>query len=328
MNAEPKLPDDYPVPFRLRMPVLIGVLTGLLLRLTFSGKPGDVFAAMTASFILLAPVVVGAVTVYAAETQQRRTWGYYAFAGFTANVFFILGTMIALIEGLICALLIAPLFGAVGALGGLAMGAICRVTNWPRQAVTCIAVLPMLLALAEHELPLPQRFDTVERTRVVAAAPEAIWRHLETVRDIRPQELEHAWMYRIGVPLPTLAVTESGAGAPVRHVRMGEGIHFDQVAAEWEPNRRVRWVYRFEKDSFPPAALDDHVMIGGRYFDLVDTEYALAPVAGGTELRIRMRYRVSTQFNWYAEPIAAWLIGNFADVVLGFYAARSEQSPG
>ena len=35
-------------------------------------------------------------------------------------------------------------------------------------------------------------------------------------------------------------------------------------------------------------------------------------------------YRVSTQFNWYAGPIAALLIGNFSEVILAFYRRRSE----
>lgn len=41
---------------------------------------------------------------------------------------------------------------------------------------------------------------------------------------------------------------------------------------------------------------------------------------------MRWRYRVSTMFNWYAQPIARWLIGNFADVILGFYAGRAEST--
>jgi hypothetical protein len=106
---------------------------------------------------------------------------------------------------------------------------------------------------------------------------------------------------------------------------MGRGIRFDQVAEQWRPNEHVRWVYRFTDASFPPRALDDHVRIGGHYFDLIDTDYTLRPLGDGrTELRVRMRCRVSTMFNWYAEPIARWLIGNFEDVILGFYARRAE----
>ena len=101
----------------------------------------------------------------------------------------------------------------------------------------------------------------------------------------------------MGVPLPTSAVTQSTNGIEIRHITMGKGVHFDQVAAEWQPNQRIRWLYRFSADSFPAGALDDHVKIGGAYFDVLDTEYSLRDVKGGTELRVRMSYRVSTAMN-------------------------------
>ena len=82
----------------------------------------------------------------------------------------------------------------------------------------------------------------------------------------------------------------------------------------------------FSDDSFPAGALDDHVRIGGHYFDLGETQYSLSNSDGQIRLRIRMKYRVSTRFNWYAGPIADLLVGNFADVVLRFYARRAEQA--
>ena len=47
------------------------------------------------------------------------------------------------------------------------------------------------------------------------------------------------------------AVTELADGTEVRHITMGKGIHFDQIAADWQPNHRVRWLYRFASDSSP-----------------------------------------------------------------------------
>jgi hypothetical protein len=105
---------------------------------------------------------------------------------------------------------------------------------------------------------------------------------------------------------------------------MGNGIHFDQVASVWEPGRRVLRTYRFCENSFPPHALDDHVRIGGRHFDVLDTEYTLSEIGSGTLLRVRMRYRVSTNFNWYVRPIAQFLVRNFEETALAFYARRAE----
>ena len=185
------------------------------------------------------------------------------------------------------------------------------------------AALPLLLGGFEQYLPVPQDVHSVERTSIVSASPERIWSQLVVAENIRPSEIGSAWMYRIGVPLPQSAVTELIAGKEVRHIRMGKGIHFDQVAADWEPNRRIRWLYRFSKDSFPAGALDDHVRIGEAHFDILDTEYALRQLPGGTELRVRMNYRVSTPFNWYARPVAEILVTNFEEAALSFYAHRA-----
>jgi hypothetical protein len=180
-----------------------------------------------------------------------------------------------------------------------------------------------LLGGFEQRLPLPQTVLQEERVLVVAAPAAAVWNQLMSARDIQPEEMNQAWMYRIGVPLPRSAITENQAGALIRHITMGKAIRFDQVATDWVPNRRVLWTYRFTKDSFPPQALDDHVRIGGTYFDVLDTEYALRDFPGGTKIHVSMHYRVSTNFNWYVRPIAAFLVGNFEQAALNFYAKRA-----
>ncbi len=312
------------LPYSRWWPVAAGVTTGIVLRLIFSGRPGGPYSAMMSSFILLVPLLVGAATVYVAEIQHRRSWAYYAWAPVSANLLFVLGTMAIMIEGLICAILIVPLFGAVGAIGGLIMGAVCRKTHWPRQALYGVTVLPIVMGGLEQHIPLPDREVTIEHARVVRASPADVWRQLENARDIGPEEVDRAWVYRIGIPVPIAGVTERTTEGMIRHITMGSGIHFDEIAAEWQPERHVRWVNRFVADSFPPNALDDHVKIGGRYFGIGDTDYTLVPIGGATELRMTVRYRLSTTFNWYAGPILDLLISNFEDVILGFYAHRAE----
>jgi hypothetical protein len=72
------------------------------------------------------------------------------------------------------------------------------------------------------------------------------------------------------------------------------------------------------------APLDDHVRIGGRYFDVIDTAYTIGEIPIGSSLRVVMHYRVSTNFNWYVRPIAAFLVTNFENTALAFYAHRAE----
>ena len=312
------------LPFSNWWPLLVGAIAGVAMRLLFWQGPGDPYSAMMGSFVYLVPLFVGVVTVYIAETQQRRTWIYYIWAPFLANVFFVIGTLLILVEGWICAIVVLPLLAILGSFGGVLMGIVCRTTNWPKQTLYSFAVLPLVFGGLEASVPLPERLSRIERTVIIHATPSEVWQQIHSAHDIKPEEVNLAWAYRIGVPMPLAGVTQQTPTGLVRKITMGKGIHFEQVVAEWQENKYVRWTYRFDEDSFPTGALDDHVKIGGLYFDFNDTSYTLTPRGGGTELTLRMQYRISTQFNWYADTVARLLLGNVEEVLLNFYRQRSE----
>jgi hypothetical protein len=305
-------------------PLAIGVVVGIALRLVFSGRAGGPYNAMMSSFTLLVPALVGAVTVVTAEWTRRRSWAYYFFTAALANALFVFGTLALSIEGLICCVLAVPLFAVLGGISGLLTGALCRWGHWPRNSIYGLAILPLTLGAFEQHISLPDTILAAEQSRSVAASPDKVWARLLSTEAIRPEEMDGAWMYRIGVPLPLSAASEERNGELVRHVRMGKEIHFDQVATDWKAGHRVLWTYRFTKDSFPPHALDDHVRIGGRYFDVIDTEYAIEATPDGSNVRVVMHYRVSTNYNWYVRPIAKFLVLNFEKTALAFYANRAE----
>ncbi|KPU92648.1 polyketide cyclase [Variovorax paradoxus] len=317
-------PPKRRLPFRWFWPMLAGAAIAFVLRLAFSGAPGHGYSAMLGTFIFLAPALCGAVTVYVAERIERRSWTYYLVAPWLSTALFVLGTLFVFIEGLICAIVVVPVFAVMGSLGGFAMGLVCRVTNWPKPALYSFAVLPLVLGAIEPQFPNPERLSSTARTLFIAAPPERVWHEINNAGAIRPEELGDAWAYRIGVPMPVSGVTQETPEGRVRMVRWQKQVHFEELVTEWEPARHVRWRYRFAPDSFPAGALDDHVMIGGHYFDLRESGYTLVPRDGGTELRLDVSWRVSTRFNWYADRLAQFLLGDFSEHILRFYKARSE----
>lgn len=304
-------------------PLLCGVLVGLGMRLVFSAKAGDPYTTMLVSFLLLAPLIVGMVAVYVVERQERKHAGYHFGMGVLANVFFVTGTLVMGLEGAICAIFAAPLFAIIGGIGGVFMGLICRYLKRPGPTLYGIALLPLVLGAIEN--PHPEgRIERIERRVLIAAPPAEVWRQLMTADAIRPDEVDAAWTYRIGVPKPLAGVVRQTPTGLVREVRMGKGIHFQQMSTDWQPQRYVHWQYHFDADSVPAGALDDHVRIGGQYFDLLDTAYTLTPRAGGTELAMSLDYRVSTAFDWYAAPLGRWLLGGQSETLLSFYRRRAE----
>jgi hypothetical protein len=312
------------LPMLKRYPVIAGAAAGVLLRLMFSGNGGSRWSAMAAAFIFTAPILVGMVTVYLAERERRRDWGYYLYASFFANVLFVGGTLLLFIEGWICAVVIIPMFAVLGTVGGLAMGLICRLTQWPRRSLYSFATLPFLAVALAPFIPTPTRLGTIKRMVHVSAPPSVVWRQLNRMDDIRAEEMSDALALRIGVPMPMSAMTHQTPTGLVRESRWGKQVHFDEIIEEWQPARYLRWTYRFAGDSFPREALDDHVVIGGHYFDVLDTSFGLQPDGEATLLSTTVHYRISTQFNFYADWVAQLLLGNLSEVGLRLYKARAE----
>ncbi len=138
------------------------------------------------------------------------------------------------------------------------------------------------------------------------------------------QESQYAGSIAQKIGMPTL---KSGAlrrayGGYLRRSFSGKNIYFDEPIIEQVPNHYLRWGYQFYPDSFPPGSMDEHVVIGGEYFDLLDTDFTLTPLPDGkTQMRIRIGFRVSTGFNFYAVPAAKLVLGNFAETAFAFYDA-------
>jgi hypothetical protein len=80
-------------------------------------------------------------------------------------------------------------------------------------------------------------------------------------------------------------------------------------------------------NSFPEGSLDEHVKIGGQYFDLYDTTFNLVPISSDlTRLEIISHYRVTTGVNFYSVPIARFIAHDFMSTILHLYKLRSERS--
>lgn len=320
------------LPFPKWWPIVAGALLGVLLRLAYLGgalltpasEAVGPYGVMMGAFIYFAPLAVGAITVYLAERQYRRTWGYYIVAGMSANALFAIGTMVALLEGIICVIVVLPLFAMIGMVGSLIMGAVCRLTGWPKQAAYSFALLPLVLGAIEPTANLPVRLRTIERSVMVDAPREVVWDQLMNVRDIRSEEVEDGIAFRIGVPPPVSALSANVDGQPVRRISMGKQVHFDQIETQRRERQYIRWTQRFYPDSFPPGSFDEHVVMGGEYFDVDAVAYTLATEGSATRLTLTMHYRVSTRFNWYADAVARLVLGNLEEVLLGVYRQRSQ----
>ncbi len=306
--------------YGLVMRVLLGHMQGLAKWLGISLDTGYV---MTMGFVYATPLVVGALTIYAMR-RVRPTWTQAAFTPWLSTGLMMLGAMFTALEGAICIVLMTPVFLAIASLGGLLMKLALKHSRLGSMQVGLLATLPLLMAVIDGPMS-EERWQQIDRSIVVEAAPERVWGEIVAARDIRREEFPRTWIHLIGVPRPVEGVQHETPTGEVRESRWERGVQFVGRVTERVEARRLAWRYEFSPDSFPPGTMDEHVVIGGRYFDLGETRFTLTPIEGGrTRLDIHASFRVTTSFNGYAVAVADFLGGDFVDGLLTLYKRRSE----
>ena len=323
-------PASFGSGLKKRYVFLAGALYGLLMRLAFglpffgsSENKHNASEAMLWSFVCLVPLLVGALTVHFSGGRQR-SFAYVVVAPWVSLLMFVAGTALLLIEGSICIAMALPLFLSLASVGGVAMWLVSRFYRPSASVLGCLLALPLMTGSWERGQPLPQVLHETDASVQIDASPEVIWNLINHADGIRPAEMEDGLAYRMGLPYPLSARTVETAQGRVRKLRWEKGVHFDEPISDWEQNRFIRWSYSFPAGAIPAEALDEHVVIGGKYFDLVDTSYRLTPAGRGTRLDIHVTYRISTNFNWYADPWGRLLVDDAAGTILGFYKRRAE----
>lgn len=306
--------------------ILFGAAYGLAARLMVPLAPvGWNLEILSFAFLCATPVTIGAIVVYGLRDSRPSIWKMI-WAPWLAIILALLGSIIALLEGSICVILVSPLFLAASSLGGLAMGLLLRWLGHGKTTLNGFLILPLALLLVEPPVN-KQPMVLEDRVAVVVnASPQRIWAEIKNARGIQRDELAFSFAHLIGVPRPLEGYNTPTANGEFRFSTWERGVNFSAEVTEQVEHRSITWRYRFSPASFPSGSLDDHVMIGGKYFDLYDTTFNLVPVSPtSTRLEIISHYSVTTGVNFYGIPVARFIAQDFMGTIVQLYKTRSEK---
>jgi hypothetical protein len=330
--------SSWGMPRRARVLAIgAGVGYGLLGRLVFGlsyahsdgGFPDwllSSFAVMSLSFLGLVPVVIGFLEQSAPDPLPRRNVWVRAFFAPMLPVSLMLGLMALLsIEGSLCIVMALPLFLILAGVGGC-IGLIAR-RHGSKQGraggVTLMIALPYLLAPIEHRIAPRTEQREVENVVHIRAAPSVVWREIKSVRAIDADELPLHLAHVIGLPRPLEATLSRDGVGGVRSAKFERGLEFLETVSDWQPERRLS--FTITAQPAPRSALDEHVAVGGAYFDVVDGTYELEPLAdGSTLLKLKSHHRLSTHFNFYARWWTDFIMSDLQSAIMDVIRKRCE----
>lgn len=313
----------------VKIGLALGAGYGLFARLCFGMKAtGQVFAVMSSSFIFGVPVVLGFLTVWCGEYRAGYGWARRIFMPWGSSLAF-LGAALALVwEGIICIVIWLPLMLILSSLGGALAGLVRVWFPAGRERNYCAAFLalaPFIAAPLEHLRQPTTEIRTVATSIDIRASRDTIWQQIRSVPAIREDEQGFALTHLMGFPRPLEARLEGTGVGAVRNATFERGVLFVETITAWDDGRQLAFSIRADTAHIPPTTFDEHVTIGGPYFDVLSGTYALEDLGNGMiRLHLASDQRLSTRFNAYSHLWTEFLMADLQNYILRIIKRRCE----
>lgn len=325
--------------------VCLATVYGLLMRLFFGSANGFV-EVMSLAFIFIVPLGIGALTVRFSDPARIKSGVYSFFMPWLSCLALLVITIAVSIEGTICWVMAYPVFAIVAGIGGLIMRryllqrqnileeSVDEKTldsgkdfrNTGNLEVSILLLLPLFAALLERTIEFQPQVFSAYNTIDIQATDTIIWSNVTRVRDISAAEDRSGINRLLGMPRPVRAELDTLAVGGYREAIFERGLVFHETVFEYEHLRRMAFSIKADPDEIPPTAMDEHVVVGGEYFDVLEGRYELETLDNGRcRLHLSSRFVVSTAFNFYSGWWARWIMSDIQENILQVIKRRSER---
>jgi hypothetical protein len=304
--------------------VITGLIYGLALRLLGDNAEAQTFlTVMSLGFMVAGPLAIGWVTVAAMPPEHVSRLAAF-FWPFIPVLLGCIVTVLLRIEGFICVAMYLPLGLILSGVGGILATAKFRRS---KSTMAFVMLMPFVIHGTEGTIKFETEEHRVHNTIEIDAGPASIWNQIKSVPTITSDELQDSWVHKIGFPRPLDAVIDHEGVGGIRLARFERGLVFNETVDSWLPNESLSFAIAVDPKDIPPSALDEHVTIGGPFFDVLHGEYRIEHHPDGrATLHLESRFRLSTHFNAYAGMWTDLIMHQIQSDILSVIKKRSEQS--
>jgi hypothetical protein len=316
--------------------VVFAAVYGVLLRIVF-GFLGDIMGIMGLSFLVLAPLIIGFLTVILLPKRRVLGNGSAFFLPWLTTLVILIVTIACSIEGTICWIMLSPLFAIVAGVGGLIANRFRRKkieindkenydywTKPDKLSVSCLLLLPMITGTIEGERLLNREDMLITESIEIKASPSAVWKSLTNINDIKQGEKHASFASWMGFPSHTSTTLDTLAVGGKRIATYEKGLHFDETITEYKQEKRIVLDIKTDPNKIPPTVMDEHILIGGKHVDILQDVYTLEPLSNGNcVLKLSSHFFINTPFNWYAAIWAKYLMSDILSAELELIQSRA-----
>lgn len=283
------------------------------------------------AFIFSVPVSCGAISVAIGRMFGSEKWwihGVVIPAG--AVVAGLVLTLIFKIEAAICVVMAMPIVIGGTVIGGLLAHVLLpRDSSRGRLQVTFAVFLPLIAAWVEGSMHWPSETKAITNTIEIDAPAELIWPEIASVEAIPQDRIRDRWIYWIGFPKPIAATLDHPRVGGVRIATFERDVSFFEEVTEWDPPRSLSFSIHADPEFIPQSAFDRHILVGGRFYDVLDGTYRIEPLGPGRcRLHLTSNHRLTTRFNAYAAWWSMQIMDQIQGSILEVIRERAERESG
>lgn len=314
--------------------IFSGAIYGLIARAVFGffDPTEKYFEVMSKTFILGVPFSIGFISSWFGDKYPRQNVLAniigFIFTPILGSIAFVVIALMIHWEGVICFILWLPFIVPMSLVGAL-FGFIClKIITVNRNKTFCVAVvalLPFAASPLEHLQQAAAEIRTVQTQIKIHSSAETVWKQIRSVPMISEREQSYSFSHTIGFPRPLEAkLVGEGVGA-VRYATFERGVLFVETINEWDEPHRLSFSIRADTKNIPPKTFDEHVTIGGKYFDVLNGTYWIEDAGNGDViLHLSSEQRLSTRFNFYSHYWTEYLMSDLQNYILAIIKKRCE----
>jgi hypothetical protein len=311
--------------------VLYGVAYGLIVRgllsLELTTRFGDATnGLMSFSFLFFVPFVIGLIVAYYHDTVTSSRRVVIIAMPLSAIVGVIAVAVFFGQEGIICALMALPVFAFMALLGGF-IGVRVFYRQKSKTLISLALLIPFVIAPIETYFGLNEKIFTEHTAISIRADERTVWQNITRVKAISESENHSSLFQFMGFPRPIEAELDTVAVGGIRKAVFARGLYFTETVTQVVPNRVLAFDIEADPNSIPPKALDEHVLVGGKYFDVLEGKYEIEKLST-EEIRLHLtsQFRLSTSFNFYSGLWSKVIMRDIQNNILQVLKYRSEKN--
>ena len=287
---------------------------GLGLRLIF-GIFGNVMDVMGLSFLIVAPALLGYMTVYFLHGKiSMNGVGAFFLPWLTCFAVLVL-TVVFSVEGSICWVMMFPIFAVVAGIAGLAAYHVEEGKKRDRRdnpptilKSSFVLIIPLILGFAEGDRTNITKEITIEREVAIDASTSSVWKAISGLGKIE-KDNKFSVSGLLGMPMHVKTESDSLKVGAHRNAIYEKCLVFNEVVTKCESEKLLVLSVRTDPAKIPANVLDEHVVIGGKHIKVLEDIYKLEALPGGKcSLKLSSRFTITTPLNFYASIWSDYLM--------------------